>query len=75
MSKCCVCGKVIDPKKDNGIYGYYGLKYYCKKLDCQKRFIEDAGDPPLENLIDGDEDGEGEDDTRKYVGNVRWKAD
>jgi len=48
MPKCWVCGKVINPKKVNSIYGYYGHRYYCKKVNCQKRFTEDAGDPPPE---------------------------
>lgn len=47
MPKCWICGKDVKDKEVNGIYRN-GLKLYCKKKDCQKRFIEDAGDPPDE---------------------------
>lgn len=46
--KCWSCREQVDPKKCNGIYGDYGHRYYCKDEDCQKRFNEDAGDPPME---------------------------
>lgn len=48
--KCFICGK--KGKKMNGIYGKYGMKYYCKKKLCQQRFIEDAGDPPDDDYND-----------------------
>ena len=46
MKKCWSCGEEVDPKEANGIYGKYGHRWYCKKPECQERFIEDAGDPP-----------------------------
>lgn len=46
--KCHVCGEEIDPKKSNGIYRQYDHPYYCKDKKCQERFIEDAGDPPMD---------------------------
>lgn len=45
--KCCICGAWV--KNANGIYVKYGHKYYCKKKECQERFIEDAGDLPENN--------------------------
>lgn len=46
--KCCVCGKEIDHNKSNGIYRQGGHDYYCKDKICQERFIENAGDPPMD---------------------------
>ncbi len=47
--KCWGCREQVDPKKCNGIYGGgYGHRYYCQDEDCQERFAEDAGDPPME---------------------------
>ncbi len=48
MPKCWICNQEIIPKKANAIYSHSSLRYYCKDKDCQKRFIEDAGDPPPE---------------------------
>uniref|UniRef100_A0A6M3JYP3 Uncharacterized protein n=1 Tax=viral metagenome TaxID=1070528 RepID=A0A6M3JYP3_9ZZZZ len=48
MPKCCICGQKVKTNKVNGIYSKFGLRYYCKKYECQVRFIEDAGDPPPE---------------------------
>ena len=49
MPKCWICDQEIIPKKANGIYVHRTHRYYCKDKDCQKRFIEDAGDPSLES--------------------------
>lgn len=42
--KCCVCGELV--KRGNSIYKKYVSVYYCKKKECQERFIEDAGERP-----------------------------
>ena len=42
--KCCICGTLV--KDGNAILKKLGLQYYCKKKECQERFIEDAGDLP-----------------------------
>jgi len=44
MTECYCCGKEVDPQKANGINGKYGHTYYCKAKECQKQFIEDAGE-------------------------------
>ncbi len=44
-AKCYICDQEVE--EANGIYRD-GLKLYCKDKHCQKRFIEDAGDPPDE---------------------------
>ena len=41
---CCICGELA--KRSNSIYKKFGSLYYCKKKECQKRFIEDAGERP-----------------------------
>jgi len=41
---CCICGKLVKP--GNAIHNERGYFYYCKKKECQKRFIEDAGERP-----------------------------
>jgi hypothetical protein len=46
MVICSGCGKGIDPEKANGIYGRYGMKYFCHKKMCQEIFLEHAGDIP-----------------------------
>jgi len=44
--RCYVCDQGVDPKKANGINNNHNHRYYCKKVECQKMFNEDAGDPP-----------------------------
>jgi len=45
-SGCFICGRKYFPDEMNGIYKNSGHHYYCHKKECQKRFIEDAGDFP-----------------------------
>ena len=44
--KCHNCGRNVDIHKTNTVYSKHGIHHYCKNEDCQKRFIEEAGDPP-----------------------------
>ncbi len=44
--KCCICDTLV--KNAYGIYGKFGIKYYCNKKECYERFIEDAGDLPID---------------------------
>ena len=50
MLKCFVCREPVNPREVNSIYGPYGHRYYCQDEDCQERFLEDAGDPPMEDF-------------------------